>query len=69
MNFKPSLWKGIVSIVLALIANLFGMFFIGGCVNFINCYIQGLTDVWIVWVIIFSLVYIILSLIEKKGKK
>ena len=66
MNFKPNLWKIIVSICLALIANLFGMVFLGGCVGFINCYLQGLAKVWMVWLIILVMVYIIWSLIEKK---
>lgn len=65
MNFKPTKWKIIRSLIIILIINLLGMQFFGGCNGFINCYINSLTYMWIFWVIALIIVYLISSLIER----
>ena len=68
MNFKPTLWKGIVSIVTGLGSNFIFMNVSGGC-NGIYCYYPHFLNYKFLWVFVFVTIYIIWSLFEKQKKR
>jgi len=69
MNFKPSKWKVIGSILIILIINIFGMSLLGGCERFLNCYIDSLIGIWFFWLLLLIIIYTIWSLFEKNKKR
>jgi hypothetical protein len=68
MNFKPTLWKTIVSVVLALLSNFIFVNLEGGCKG-IYCYFPQSINYKFLWLLVLAIIYIIWSLFEKSGRK
>lgn len=68
MNFKPTLWKSISSIIIGLGSNFVFMSADGGC-NGIYCYYPPFVNYKFLWIFVFILIYIIWSLFEKQKKR
>jgi hypothetical protein len=67
MNFKPTLWKSIVSVIIGLGSNFIFMNLNGVCKG-IYCYYPNFIDYNFLWIFIFILIYVVWSLFEMKKK-
>ena len=68
MNFKPTLWKIVVSIILALGSNLIFVNFEGGCRG-IYCYYPSFINYKFLWLFVLLIIYLMWSLFEKRGRR
>lgn len=62
MDFRPTLGKVLVTVLIPLIANFIGVQFLGGCEGFLNCYADSLIGGWFIWLPLLIVIYIIFSL-------
>ena len=66
MNFKPTLWKSIFSILIGGASNFFIFANLNGGCRGIYCYYPGFINYKFLFIIVIALVYIIWSLFEIK---